>query len=372
VELHAKLTEIGTLEIWCSETQGQRTWRLQFDVRSASQAAAIGHEGAAERQGVVDDETVAECRELIRSAFRRDGDPPASLAKKLETATGQSRLDWPATLMRSFWETLLEVESSRRLSTEHEIRWLSLNGFCLRPGYGLAVDDWRVAQTWKLFNAGVAFPKNEQVRAEWWILWRRVAGGLTPGQQATLADPLVADWRTFLRKSGVGVKGRSPTFQFGPHESAEAWRTLGSLEHLKPAVKVELGEILLERLPREKVAQARDAILFAIGRVGQRVPVYGPLNAMLEPQQAAAWARQLIALGPNDDRAGFAVMQLTRKTGDRYRDVSDETRLDAARWLEARGAPSHLVELVRDVGALREEEQRNVFGESLPRGLRLE
>jgi hypothetical protein len=46
VHLHARLTEIGTLELWCSEVAGERrdgagelrTWRLQFDVRSATAA----------------------------------------------------------------------------------------------------------------------------------------------------------------------------------------------------------------------------------------------------------------------------------------------------------------------------------------------
>ncbi|QOV92399.1 hsp70 family protein [Humisphaera borealis] len=371
IELHAQLTEIGTLDIWCSEAQGQRTWRLQFDVRSASQANAARHDGVAERQGVVDDATVANCAALIRAAFGKTSDP-RPLMRQLESATGQTRWQWPASLLRSFWEVLIELEPARRLSAEHEARWLSLTGFSLRPGYGLAVDDWRVSQTWKLFTAGPAFHKNEQVRAEWWILWRRVAGGMTAGQQATLAEPLIADWRTYLRKQGVGVKGRSSAFQFGPHESAEVWRTLGSLELLKPAVKAELGSILLERLPREKVQQARDAILFALGRVGQRVPAYGPLNAMLDPAQAQQWTRQLLQLNPADDRAAFAVMQLTRKTGDRWRDVADADRTAAIDWLAQRDASSHLIELVRDGGTLADEEQRNVLGESLPRGLRLE
>ena len=36
VQLHARLTEIGTLDLWCSERAGKRSWRLQFDVRSAT------------------------------------------------------------------------------------------------------------------------------------------------------------------------------------------------------------------------------------------------------------------------------------------------------------------------------------------------
>ena len=118
--------------------------------------------------------------------------------------------------MRGLWEALMEVEPGRRLGVEHEARWLNLAGFCLRPGYGLAVDDWRVAQVWRLLPGAIAFPKNELCRAEWWILWRRLAGGLSAGQQKTLAEPLIADWRTWFRKGGSNVKGRWPTFQFGP------------------------------------------------------------------------------------------------------------------------------------------------------------
>ncbi len=31
VNLHARLTEIGTLDLWCSEVEGKRSWRLQFE-----------------------------------------------------------------------------------------------------------------------------------------------------------------------------------------------------------------------------------------------------------------------------------------------------------------------------------------------------
>ena len=44
VTLHARLTEIGTLDLWCSEVGGRRSWRLQFDVRSATQTDVAAHE----------------------------------------------------------------------------------------------------------------------------------------------------------------------------------------------------------------------------------------------------------------------------------------------------------------------------------------
>jgi hypothetical protein len=198
---------------------------------------------------------------------------------------------------------------------------------------------------------------------------------LSAGQQTTLCDPLLAAWRTHARKlsGGVGAKIRwqAKTFQFGPHESAETWRTLASMELLNPETKTELGELALDLLAREKVAAMRDALLFAIGRIGARVPVYGPLNTVVPSDLAQAWTNRLLLLNPVDEKAVFAVVQLCRRTDDRYRDVSDELRHSALSWLTARSAPEHLIELVRTGGELRAEEQRSVFGETLPRGLRI-
>ncbi|HEX4125923.1 MAG TPA: hypothetical protein VHY37_14445, partial [Tepidisphaeraceae bacterium] len=383
VHLHARLTEIGTLDIWCSEAGagggGDRQWKLAFDVRSAMRPPAVPARcgsGAAETQGVLDESAVAECRAILRSTFAKNAagktDSPAGVVKRLESALGLGRHDWPTTLLRELWQTLVELEPARRLGMEHEARWLSLTGFCLRPGFGLAVDDWRVAQTWRFFAGGVGHVKNELCRAEWWILWRRIAGGLSAGQQVTLAEPLVADWRTRARKAG-DARGRSPAFQFGPHESAEVWRLLGSLELLRPSLKQELGQLLLGRLRSGKSPEAlANAELFALGRFGARVPVYGTLDAIVEIPIAEAWATGITDSSRHSAQSIFALVQLTRRTRDRYRDVSEEVRNAAIAWLRSRNAEPHLIGLVSEGGSLAAAEQQSAFGESLPRGLRLE
>ena len=45
-------------------------------------------------------------------------------------------------------------------------------------------------------------------------------------------------------------------------------------------------------------------------------------------------------------------MQLARRTDDRYRDLPEKLRREAADWLTALDAPRHFVELVRDGGTL--------------------
>jgi len=115
----------------------------------------------------------------------------------------------------------------------------------------------------------------------------------------------------------------------------------------------------------------RGAALWTMGRLGARVPLYGPLNAVVPSDTANIWLDALLDLGLEDDGAQFTLMQLARHTEDRYRDVSPKRRDRVLALLERSGAPDHYAELVRHGGRLDEEEQGLVFGEALPIGLRL-
>jgi len=373
VILHARLTEIGTLDLWCGEIDGRQSWRLQFDVRSTTQTDIAAHESRAEGEGVLDEATWQACQTLIETTFGPGASgKPEGLVKRLAAAAGASRNTWPTSFCRRIWESLLEVESGRRRSAACEARWLNLLGFALRPGYGLAVDDWRVAQTWNTLQGKFAHV-SANVRVEGWILWRRIAGGLAAGQQQALADPLLGAIRALHRQLTTG-KGRGD-FGFATHETAEMWRLLGSLELLSPILKNELGTMLLDLLPKRKMASVRSAMVWAIGRLGARVPLYGPLNTLVPTEATAEWLERLMKRGKRESSDGaayrLAVMQLARRTDDRYRDLPEKVRREAADWLLLNEAPRHFIELVRKGGSLDNEEQSLVFGESLPRGLRM-
>jgi hypothetical protein len=251
----------------------------------------------------------------------------------------------------------------------YEARWLNLLGFGLRPGYGLAVDDWRVAETWRLVQGKLVHPSAAS-RLEGWILWRRIGGGLAAGQQQALAEPLLGPIRG-LHRLVVGGKGRGGDFGFQPNETAEIWRLLGSLELLPVSLKVELGNILLDLLPKRKMETVRPAIVWAVGRLGARTPLYGPLNTVVPAETAGQWLKRLIDSCGGDPVGALAVMQIARKTGDRYRDLSQKQRDAAAAYLGKENAASHFLALVQSGGSLDREEQGLVFGESLPKGLRL-
>ena len=222
VTLNAHLSEIGTIDLWCQSQEADHRWRLQFDVRSATQTDLDAHESSAEVEGVIDEATWQACQRVIAGVFGEDGsDKPGKLVRQMVSALQMERFDWPTSLLRRIWESLMAMKEGRRRSPAHEARWLNLLGFSLRPGYGLAVDDWRVAETWRQVRGKLVHAGASQVEAL--ILWRRISGGLTAGQQTALAEPLISSLRAAHSLSKSQGKSRgNPAFSM--HESSEAWR----------------------------------------------------------------------------------------------------------------------------------------------------
>ncbi len=222
VKLQIGLTEIGTLDLACLEQETDRSWKLQFDIRATTQTDLDVHAAVGEAEGFVDEQTWRECEQCIRTVFeganssKKDTNhsaDPNELVRRLSDVMGVPRSEWPMSFLRRIWEALMEFESTaekksgRRKSSKHEARWLNLLGYALRPGYGVALDDWRVTETWRALQ-GRLVHASANIQNESLILWRRLGGGLSRGQQAALAEPLMASLRALEKQmSGKPMKG---------------------------------------------------------------------------------------------------------------------------------------------------------------------
>ncbi len=365
VMIQSELSEIGTVGMWCVDADSGRRWQLDFDIRSTLETDRQAHIAAGESAGIIDDDTIRACEAAIGRVF--DTKPnlaPNKLIAELQCITELKRESWPPSLLRKMWQTLIDLQGGRRQSPQHEARWLNLLGYCLRPGYGVAVDDWRVSQTWKTVFGKLAFAA-PQSRTESLILWRRIAGGMTSGQQQQLAAPLL---------SLLGGKGSRPENS----ELTESWRLAASLERIATQDKVQLGRVGLAELDRKKSEPIRPALLWTIGRIGSRQPVYGPLNTVVPRDEVERWLGQLRSVKTTESDAAstrkllmLAIVQLARLTKDRHRDLSDDARSMTVGYFESVRAPHHYTTLLTDGGRLSSEEESAVFGESLPLGIRL-
>jgi hypothetical protein len=146
---------------------------------------------------------------------------------------------------------------------------------------------------------------------------------------------------------------------------------LANFERLPAEVKGQLGDSLLPNIVRGK---ARSQELWALGRLGARIPFHGPLDQVLPAGRAAEWLDQLLAGRlPASEALARTLIQLARLTGDRERDVPAEKRDYVAGWLQQLPQGERLAEpLMHPETALRSQEQDWVFGESLPTGLVLQ
>jgi molecular chaperone DnaK (HSP70) len=374
VQLSAAFTESGTLEIWCHAQTGHR-WRLAFNLRGVEadplEGLASDDSGEAGHAVVVEPAAIAAAGQLLRTVFevRPGSDPrltprsaPAAIAPEtvigeLETLIGHGKLAWPLPVIRALADILLEAVEGRHKSPAHEVRWLNLVGFCVRPGFGSTLDEWRVSELRKVYAAGLAFPKEIQNQVERLVLWQRVAAGFTAGQQRELA----------LRVSGQLGLGQRKSARQNPQLELEGWRLLASLERLDAGQRTKYGDELLDRIRKEP----RSAHwLWALSRLGARQPLYGPLNGVVAPAVAERWIERLLGVTEISAERAQCIAHIGAKTGDGARDVSDAVAAVAAERLAAAGFVLEAKQL-RIVAEGSASEAGRLFGEALPEGLKL-
>ena len=373
VALRAVLTEIGTLELWCVGDAGRR-WKLEFQLR-ASSAAEAGADPSREAKAITSTlpRTIEAARETLQLVF---GKKPQALAgrevkdlwRNLEKTLGE-RANWTLAVNRDLWGVLWAGAQKRRRSPDHERIFFALCGFALRPGFGAPLDDWRVEQAWTLFAQGLTHHKETPVWAAWWILWRRIAAGLGEREHRALYEAIAPHLRP-AAKTRVANPGKKPP---GLAQD-EMVRLLGALERLPPAQKEEAGGWLFERLDEAGASKAGSApgVVWALGRLGARVPIAGAAHFAIAQETAAAWLERLLALDwKRSDETPFAVAQLARLSGDRTRDLDLALRERAAERLDRAQAPPEWSRAIREVQANRSGDEQRIFGESLPAGLHL-
>jgi molecular chaperone DnaK (HSP70) len=357
VQLESQLTEIGTLALWCRSRTTEHRWRLEFRLRDTVGAEAPPPEATAAL--VADPARIEEATRVLRGAFEA-GDDPVTLGRRLEAALDTGRDAWPLPAIRALWDVLWTLEPARARSPEHEARWLNLAGFLLRPGFGDPGDDLRVNRLWRVLGTDVRHARATQCRAEWWNLWKRVAGGLSARQQLHLLQQVTP---ALLRKGRP--KGPRP----GPQELREMWQAIGSCERLPAPPRAELADALVADAVRGRTTEQE---LWALARLAARVPIYGPLNCVVPQKRAAAAAERLLAHDwPRPEAYAFALAQLARASGDRERDLEPALRERVARRLEAMPEGGRLARVVREPTALEAREEARLLDESLPAGLRL-
>ncbi|HPP46941.1 MAG TPA: molecular chaperone DnaK, partial [Accumulibacter sp.] len=358
VQLISTMTEIGTLALHCvHQDDAAQRWLLEFQLRGDGGLPAIA---AGDLPARFVDALHAIERIFGASAQPVDSKDVRRLRAQLEQLLGK-REEWDLPLLRALCDALLQRARRRRRSAEHERLWLNLTGYCLRPGLGDPVDDWRIEQLSQLLPQGLHYGNESQNWSEWWTLWRRAAGGLPTTVQETLYTDI------FPWLSSERSRARAHPAIAGSHD--DMIRLSAALERLPIDKKINIGQALLARLrrPNEKTIG-----WWALGRLGARQSLYGSAHQTVPPEVAGKWLDVVLAQDwKKIEPAAFAATQIARLTGDRTRDLSDDVRQTVLRRLQAMGANPAWREQIETVVELDKADERRAFGEALPSGLRL-
>ncbi|RFP20483.1 molecular chaperone DnaK [Duganella sp. BJB488] len=387
VQLAATLSEVGTLDVHCVAIEGAQRWLLEFQLRGV--AVEEDSDTAAPKEAPMPagfDAAVDKIDRIFGSRAQQvDIKEVKQLRTQLEHLLG-SRESWATPLLRRLFDALMQRAKGRRRSSEHERAWLNLSGYCLRPGFGYTLDEWRIEQLWAMFDTGVQHHKDSQVCAEWWTLWRRVAGGLSVEAQLRVLDDFA-----FNVQADDQERGRRPqTLVNGSEE--DMLRLGASLERIPGGYKAEIGAWMLGRLEaatkaagkaaanktrsgaadagKAEAAQAR--FLWGLSRVGARQPFHGSAHDVVESTIVEQWLAVILSLDwKKVEPAGYAATHLARMTGDRSRDIGEALRAEILRRLAAVGAPASWSAMVREVVQLDQADEKRMLGEALPPGLKL-
>jgi molecular chaperone DnaK (HSP70) len=257
VTLSTTLSELENLCISCHREGSAQSWDVLLQIRSGEKASVPTqhHTSPYLSQGL----------ELLDDIWGKGtkgapkGASPRNVLRELEKVLRTNRDSWTAPLLRSLWSGLLPGLTRRNRSLAHEEQFFITAGFLLRPGYGVELDDIRLQELWRTREVGLAHPKEKRILVQWWIMWRRVAGGLTSSQQSDLF------------KSVEHLLFKEP----------EALRLSASFEYLPASIKERLAGSLAKQIgaPVRDATDATPSVLpsvylWSLERLINRNPLY--------------------------------------------------------------------------------------------------
>jgi molecular chaperone DnaK (HSP70) len=368
VGLTARMNALGLLHISCvsADSAVQQSWPLEFNMREHVQgvAGAPGAGRAREANAPIEPNASADALETARRQIGIVFTQPANNSKKnkitaatilkgMERILASARSEWNGPLLRALWPALEERRDDRRRSVDHEEAWLIMAGFLLRPGFGIVRDDLRIDALWRVHDDGSCFP-GRRIKSQEYILWRRVAGGLTREHQTRLMAGEIDRIRS----------GRAPD---------ELVRLAGSLELIQHDTKAELVRCFCDIAVTLARAKRHCApYLAALGLLLNRTPLYAGPETVVSPdlvEHAYQAFQRFDWTTPELLDLQILFLRAARVVDDRSLDLPMPLRGLIASKLEKSGVPALQTAKIKGFVPIGRSDRASLYDDSLPPGL---
>jgi hypothetical protein len=278
----------------------------------------------------------------------------ATILKGMERVLASARSQWNGSLLRALWPALEDRQDDRRRSADHEEAWLIMAGFLMRPGFGVVRDDLRIDALWRrVHDDGPCFP-GRRIKSQEYILWRRVAGGLTRERQTRL------------------IAGEIDRIRSG-RASDELVRLAGSLELIHHDTKAELVRCFCEIAVTLAQAKRHCApYLAALGLLLNRTPLYAGPETVVSPdlvEDAYQAFQRFDWTTPEMIDLQILFLRAARVVDDRSLDLPMPLRGLIASKLEKSGVPALQTAKIKGFVPIGRSDRASLYDESLPPGL---
>ncbi len=361
ISLKIHLSPSGLLEMSCLtvdeglvERGLAKSFRLNFSLNEQTEIVEMSSRAEHKPQSGLMLDNLTKAQAEINRFFGSERSViqnPSSLPYTLEKIFALPKKDWDLMTLRSLWPVLREGMHRRSRSEQHELTWLSLAGYVLRPGFGESLDSFRVAEVLSLVTQGPIFSASPKVKNQWWIFWRRLAGGLDKKTQ----DLLFAKNYPLLKRQEA---------------SPELILLLGSLERVDMQRRIGLGQWLCSEILSSSIY--REQKIWALTRIANRLPLYGGPESIVRPSFVIPWLESLFDL--DWTRAEFRSLinffcHAGRLINDREFDLPEEWMSKILTKLESVNAPSSLSDKLRKFMPQDSQTISLLLGDALPIGL---
>ena len=370
VYLKSKLTEIGTLELSCAGFDGNGEWKLKFGIGRNENAENSPESPKAEKvdsseknPSSLDSKLLSETLDLISNAFtKKSKGGYKNLLSDIEKIWNLPKSQWNIALNRAIFDALMAISSKRRLDDKSEGVWFNVAGFTIRPGYGFPLDEWRIEKAESLAVKYLQYNKEFQNRFEWWVFWRRCAGGLSGDAQRLIFDR-VSPWFLKGKKHIKAFSGPIPS----KGEMAEILKMASYFDKIPVNLKLELCEYIMENIFKKE----KDFSCQMLKRIVGRKNIYGSYNFIIPPAEAEKIIKAIIESGFHEKSALSAVASMAMLTGDRSRDISEDVRGKAKKFLVDNSASEELIKSLSEIVEEEPASEEVFLGDSVPAGLTL-
>jgi hypothetical protein len=256
------LTHLGSLELKISLKETFHQYLLEFALNPSD--VILNEVNIA-----LSDSERKELKTTFRKMLYND---PKNLLPSLENILQQPKNNWPASLLRVFFDELME---DKIYAYKDPVRFWNLAGFLLRPGIGFALDDWRIKELWKVILNGFKDKLSPEIMTQKWICFRRIALGLSKGSQIQIASTILAEVYKVLEDKEI-LKSRQDDYLF-----TEKLRLLASLELLEVSHKQKLSLLIAKKIGKKIY---KEVYFFALSRLLARSLLSQSITHVVPPE----------------------------------------------------------------------------------------